>query len=209
MRFADRSDAGRHLALAVAELQLVAPVVLGLPRGGVVVAAEVADALGAPLDVIVVRKLGVPGQPELAMGAIGEDGVRVFNERVLRLVRVSSSAVRAVEARERGELDRRLGFLRRGGAPVEIAGRVVIVVDDGIATGATASAACQVVRARGAARIVLAVPVAATDTLERLRPEVDDIVCLDSPADFAAVGQAYVDFSPTSDDEVAALLAAR
>ena len=144
MRFADRADAGRRLADALAARKDDQPVVLGLPRGGVAVAAPVAAALHAPLDVIVVRKLGVPRQPELAMGAIGEGGVRVLNERVMLAVAVSAADLAAVEARERAELERRLTHLRQGRSAVELAGRVAILVDDGLATGATAMAACEV-----------------------------------------------------------------
>jgi putative phosphoribosyl transferase len=207
MRFRDRTDAGRRLAAKVAHLRGPDVVVLGLPRGGVPVAFEVAEAMGAPLDVIVVRKLGVPFQPELAMGAIGEDGVRVLNERVLRLAAVPGRDLARVEARERAELERRARLFRGDRPPRSLAGQTVIVVDDGIATGSTIRAACQVVRARGAARVVVAAPVAAPDTLRSLGELADEVVCLDAPAAFDAVGQAYADFAQTSDDTVTNLLA--
>src|SRR6478752_8826446 len=174
--FANRRDAGRRLAERLGETAAVRPfVVLGLPRGGVAVAAPVAAALHAPLDVIVVRKLGVPRQPELAMGAIGEGGVRVLNERVMLAVAVSAADLAAVEARERAELERRLTHLRQGRSAVELAGRVAILVDDGLATGATAMAACEVARARGASAIGMAVPVAAPEGVARLRSVADEV----------------------------------
>lgn len=207
MRFRDRTDAGRRLADRLHHLRDGDPVVVGLPRGGVPVAFEVAHALGAPLDVLVVRKLGVPFHTELAMGAIGEDGVRVLNERVLRLARIPDRVVNGVERHARRELERRLHRLRRGKPAVPIAGRTVIVVDDGVATGSTARAACQVARARGASRVVLAVPVGAPDTIAALADVADEVVCLDTPSAFDAVGQSYLDFGPISDDVVVALLA--
>src|SRR3954449_3324580 len=160
MSFADRADGGRRLASLLAHLRDEHPVVLALPRGGVPVAYEVARALGAPLDVILVRKLGVPVQPELAMGALGEDGVRVLNGDVLRSAGVTAAELAAVEAGQRAELERRTTGLRRRWPRIDLAGRTVIIVDDGIATGATARAACTVARAHGAARVVLAAPVA-------------------------------------------------
>jgi putative phosphoribosyl transferase len=207
MRFRDRVDAGRRLAAALGHLRGPDVIVLGLPRGGVPVAFEVAEAIGAPLDVIVVRKLGVPFQPELAMGAIGEGGVRVLNDRVLRLAAVSGRDLARVEERERRELERRARLFRGDRPPRPLAGKTVIVVDDGIATGSTVRAACQVVRARGAGRVVVAAPVAAPDTLRSLAELADEVVCLDAPAAFDAVGQAYVDFAQTSDDTVTRLLA--
>jgi putative phosphoribosyl transferase len=206
--FRDRTDAGRRLGAALAELRADEPVVLALPRGGVPVAAEVAAALRAPLDVVLVRKLGVPTQPELAMGAIGEGGVRVVNDEVVRAAQVTPEQLDAVERRERDELERRAVRYRGGRGPLSLADRTVVVVDDGLATGSTARAATRVVRAHGARRIVLAVPVAPPETLDALREEVDEIVCLESPAHLFAVGQWYGDFRPTSDDEVVRLLAA-
>lgn len=205
MRFADRVDAGRRLAERLRDELGPDAVVLGLPRGGVPVAFEVAAALGLPLDVIVVRKLGVPYQPELAMGAIGE-GVRVLNDRVLRASGVSQAGLSAVERRERAELDRRLAELRTGRAPVVLAGREVAVVDDGIATGSTARAACAVVRARGARRVVLAAPVGPAAAPAELAGDADRVVLLQAPDDFAAVGQFYADFAQTSDEDVRSLL---
>lgn len=207
MVFADRIDAGRQLAAQLTHLRRADVVVLGLPRGGVPVALEVARALGAPLDVIVVRKLGVPVQPELAMGAIGEDGVRVINESVVRLAGVREADLAAVEARERAELARRAARLRGHRARLSLIEKTAIVVDDGIATGSTARAACEVARAHGASRVVLAVPVAPREWASRLADAADELVCVASPRDFVAVGQFYADFSATSDDEVVRCLA--
>lgn len=177
-------------------------VVVGLPRGGVPVAFQVARALDAPLDVILVRKLGVPYQPELGFGAIGEGGVRVVNPDVVRLARLSDDEMAAVERRERAELERRARQFRGAREPVDLAGRTVIVVDDGIATGGTARAACQVARAHGASRVVLAVPVGAPETIASLRGDADEIVCLDTPDHFYAIGAWYEDFTQTSDEDV-------
>ncbi len=206
MQFTDRADAGERLAEALAHLRGESPVVLGLPRGGVPVAAAVATALGAPLDVIVVRKLGVPYHRELAFGAIGEGGVRVINDDVVRRGGVSPGDIASVERAETAELARRAARFRGDRPRLELAGRTAIVVDDGIATGATASAACEVVRAQGAARVVLAVPVAPEDAVARLRTQVDEVVCLSTPVLFSAVGEWYRDFSQTPDEEVVALL---
>ena len=208
MTFANRRAAGRRLAAALTSLADVEPVVVGLPRGGVPVAAEVARSLHAPLDVIVVRKLGVPFQPELGMGAVGEDGARVLNDDVVRLAHVSEHELAEVERRERAEVERRSRRFRGGRPPVPLNGRVVIVVDDGIATGSTAKAACRVARARGASRVVLAIPVAPSEGKSRIGDDADEYVCLETPDDFYAVGQFYDDFSPTTDDEVVACLAA-
>jgi putative phosphoribosyl transferase len=204
--FADRADAGRRLADRLQHLRGEPVVVLGLPRGGVPVAFEVAGALGAPLDVIVVRKLGVPFQPELGMGAIGEDGVRVINPEVVRLAGVTGKELAAVEARERAELDRR-AVRYRGGRPRQpLDGRAAVVVDDGIATGSTARAACQIARAHGAAQVVLAVPVAPPGWQDQAKGDADELVCVQAPEPFSAIGQFYADFSPTTDDEVVACL---
>lgn len=205
MTFADRVEAGRALSQRVEHLRGSDVVVLGLPRGGVPVAFEVATALGAPLDVIVVRKLGLPSQPELAMGAIGEGGARVFDPRVVALGRVSERDVAEVERRERAELDARVARLRRGRARLDLTGRVALLVDDGIATGSTMRVACLVARELGAARVVVAVPVAPAESARSL-PGADEVVCASSPPHFRAVGQHYEDFAPTSDDEVVALL---
>jgi len=181
-------------------------VVLGLPRGGVPVAFEVAKALRAPLDVLVVRKLGVPFQPELAFGAIGEGGVRVINDSVVRDADLSEEEMAAVEAQQRVEVARRSERFRRGHDQIPLAGRIAVIVDDGVATGATAKAACQVARAQGAARVVLAVPIGAADIVARFTGYADEVVCLHTPEFFFAVGQGYRNFAQTSDDEVIALL---
>ncbi|MFD9805764.1 phosphoribosyltransferase family protein [[Kitasatospora] papulosa] len=207
MQFTDRTDAGRRLAVALRHLGRRDPVVLGLPRGGVPVAYEVAQALGAPLDVIVVRKLGVPYHPELGFGAIGEGGVRVISEEIVRRTGVGEKDLVAVERAEAAELVRRAHAYREGRPRLPLEGRAVVVVDDGVATGATARAACQVVRAQGATYVVLAVPVASPDAAARLREDADEVVCLSAPALFSAVGEWYRDFSQTSDEEVVALLA--
>jgi predicted phosphoribosyltransferase len=204
--FRDRREAGRLLAQKLAPYADRDPVVVGLPRGGVPVAFEVARALAAPLDVFVARKLGVPAQPELAMGAIAENGARVLNPEVVGDAGVSDDELAAVETRERAELERRAALYRGGRAPSDLRGRVVIVVDDGLATGATARAAVEGVRRRGARSIVLAVPIAARATVAALAREVDEVVCVEAPRDLRAVGEWYTDFSATTDDEVLELL---
>ncbi|MFF1508564.1 phosphoribosyltransferase family protein [Streptomyces sp. NPDC058326] len=206
MYFSDRIDAGRQLATRLGRFKDRDVVVLGLPRGGVPVAAEVADALDAPLDICLVRKLGLPRQPELAMGALGEGGVRVLNERVLRETGADERDLAAVEKRELAELDHRARRYRGSRPSVPLEGRTVLVVDDGLATGATALAACRVVRARGAARIVLAVPVAPPDWTARLGGEADETVSVRTPEQFYAIGQFYRDFTQTPDSEVIACL---
>src|SRR6516164_1299347 len=206
MRFRDRSDAGRQLASRLLPLRGKDVVVLGLPRGGVAVAAEVARALDAPLDVILVRKLGVPAQPELGMGAIGEGDARVINTEVVRYSGASEADINAVERRERAELERRTKRFR-GDAPREpLAGRVAVVVDDGIATGSTARAACQIARAQGAARVVLAVPVAPPGWRARIGADADELVCVGTPRGFFAIGQFYAKFPQVSDEQVLACL---
>ena len=207
MPFRDRREAGRRLAERLSGLRASSPLVLGLPRGGVPVAFEVANALGAPLDVLVVRKLGVPFQPELGMGAVSEDGVRVLNPDVLRQAGVKEAQLAAVEARERAEVEERAVRLRRGRPAIPLQGRTVVIVDDGLATGGTARAAVQVARARGADRVILAVPVAPPETVAALRRDADDVVAVETPEPFFAIGGWYADFSPTSDDEVVQLLA--
>jgi putative phosphoribosyl transferase len=207
MLFNDRADAGRRLARRLRHLGGRGVVVLGLPRGGVPVAFEVAEELRAPLDVIVVRKLGVSFQPEYAFGAIGENGVRVIDEHVTQQTGLTDAEISAVEARERAELDRRVGRLRGGRVPVSLAGRTVVIVDDGIATGATTRAACQVARARGAGRVVLAVPVGPAESVESLRQVADEVVCAYTPAGFFAIGEWYADFAQATDQQVTALLA--
>lgn len=206
MRYPDRVDAGRRLAAAVQHLVGQPVVVLGLPRGGVPVAAEVARSLGAPLDVIVVRKLGVPSQPELGMGAIGEDGVRIINHDVVRSASVPDTDLAAVEARERVELQRRAGRFRGTRPRLPLEGKTAVIVDDGLATGSTARAACQVARAQGAYRVVLAVPVAPPGWTTRLGDDADELIAVETPRRFYAIGQFYDDFSQTSDAEVVACL---
>ncbi len=207
IRFANRVDAGRQLSEKLIRFRSPDLVVLGLPRGGVPVAAEVARALGAPLDVIVVRKLGVPFEPELAMGAIGEDGVRVLDATVLRAIGPDAARLDEVDARERAELAARVARFRPGRPRLDLTGKTALIVDDGIATGSTARAACLVARHLGARRVVVAAPVAARDVESRL-PDADDVVCLSLPHEFAAVGAHYRDFTATTDDEVVALLEA-
>ncbi|MER8072168.1 alpha/beta family hydrolase [Streptomyces sp. NPDC094034] len=206
MRFADRTTAGIQLAGEVARLRLDDPVVLGLPRGGIPVAYQVARVLDAPLDVIAVRKLGVPSRPELGFGAIGEGGVRILNDDVVRAARLGPRERAAVELTERTALEGRLRAYRAERPPTALTGRTVVIVDDGIATGSTASAACQVARARGAAQVVLAIPVAPPGAVAELSGEADEVVCLYSPDYFGSVGQWYTDFSQTSDAEVIELL---
>ncbi|ORA79985.1 phosphoribosyltransferase [Mycobacterium malmoense] len=208
-QFNDRADAGRRLASRMGFLRGKGKdvVVLGLPRGGVPVAFEVAKELGAPLDVLVVRKLGVPFHPELAFGAIGEGGVRVISDAVVRETRLSDREMAAVEAEQWAELHRRSDRFRGDHPRISLRDNVAVIVDDGIATGATAQAACQVARAQGASRVVLAIPIAATDTAEQFAGYADEVVCLETPVPYFAVGQGYRNFAQTSDDEVVALLA--
>jgi len=210
MHFADRRDAGRRLADRLGHLVVDRGtdrgdhdvVVLGLPRGGVPVALEIALALSAPLDVIVVRKLGAPFQPELAMGAIGEGGVRVVDEAVVRSVGATEEEIAAIEARERTELARRAQQFRGDAVPIAVEGRTAVIVDDGIATGSSARVACRIVRARGASRLVLAVPVAPERWTKELRGEADEFVCVSAPRWYRSVGEWYRDFTQTTDDEV-------
>ncbi|MDF1522304.1 MAG: phosphoribosyltransferase family protein [Trueperaceae bacterium] len=205
--FRDRADAGRRLAADLVARGASADVVLALPRGGVPVAREVAGALAVPWDVLVVRKLGLPGHEELAMGAIGAGDVRVWNEDVLRGSGVRPEAIERVEARERQELERRERSYRGDRAPLALAGRAVLIVDDGIATGATARAAVAVARAAGAAFVAVAAPVASPDTVAELRALADRVWVLQAPVGFYAVGQAYERFGQVSDEEVRAALA--
>jgi putative phosphoribosyl transferase len=204
--FSDRHDAGRQLADRLRHLAGPRTIVLGLPRGGVPVAFEVASTLHAPLDVILVRKLGVPYQPELGMGAIGEDDVRVVNDEVVHAAGLGPADIEAVEKRERAELERRSSRFRASRPRLDLTGKTAVVVDDGIATGSTAVAACQVARASGASKVVLAVPVGPPDCEQRFRDVVDEFVCLRTPGGFYAIGQFYDDFSATHDDEVVGLL---
>ncbi len=217
MRFADRREAGRQLANLLEHLVVDRAgdraddqpdgagdgvVVLALPRGGVPVAFEIALALAAPLDVVVVRKLGAPHQPELAMGAIGEGGVRVIDESVVRSVGATNDEIAAIEERERAELARRAREFRGNATPIPIEGRTAVIVDDGIATGSSARVACRIVRARGASRLVLAVPVAPERWTRDLQGEADEFVCVRAPRWYRSVGEWYRDFSQTTDAEV-------
>jgi len=206
-RFLDRQEAGRELGARLARFAAdPGLVILALPRGGAPVAAEVARALGRPFDLLLVRKLGIPGMEETAMGAIAGDGTVVMNDELLAELRLSDAAVDAVIRRETRELARR-DTLYRGGRPqAEVTDRTILVIDDGIATGATMLAAVRLLRQRRAARIVVAAPVAPPDTVARLADEADEVVVISTPAPFSAVGCWYEDFSQTTDEEVGRLL---
>ncbi|MGN9844013.1 phosphoribosyltransferase family protein [Nonomuraea sp. H19] len=204
--FADRTDAGRRLSARLHHLRDQDVVVLGLPRGGVAVAFEVAQDLRKPLDVILVRKLGVPFQPELGFGAIGEEGVRVINESIIRVAHLDPDDMDRVEEKERAVLQRRAEQVRTGRSKIPLTGRTAVIVDDGIATGSTARAACQVARAQGASRVVLAMPVCPPEAVERLRSDADEVICLETPADLGGIGLWYHDFRQLGDDEVVELL---
>ena len=208
--FADRATAGRSLARALGHFaDQPDALVVALPRGGVPVALEIARALGLQLDLMLVRKLGAPGQPELAMGAIAEGGFQRLNPDVVASLGVTPAQIEATVQVERRELEQRRQAYLAGRPPVPLTGRVVILVDDGLATGATLRVAVAAARARGARRVVVAVPVAASDSLRQLRAEVDEVECLATPAPFVAIGQWYVDFHQLTDDEVRALLQSR
>ncbi len=207
VRFEDRGDAGRRLAARLEHLRAERPVVLGMPRGGVPVAAEVARALGAALDVAPVRKVGAPQNPEFAIGAVAEGGVHVLSARAAGALRVSEGQLLALVAAAEDELDSQLRRYRGRRPPIALAGRTAIIVDDGLATGRSALAAIRSLRVRGAARVVLAVPVAAPDSVRALRAHVEEVVCVRTPWDMWSVGAWYVDFSPTGDEQVTALLA--
>jgi predicted phosphoribosyltransferase len=203
-RFRNRTDAGRQLAGKLAPYaDRPDVVVLALPRGGVPVASEVARALGAPLDVFVVRKLGVPGHEELAMGAVATGGLRVLNDEIVHGLDIPEREIAAVADRELHELSRRERLYRGDHPPPDVGGRTVILVDDGLATGATMRAAVQALRQQQPARIVVAVPTASPDTCEALKAAADDVVCAMTPEPFFAVGHWYDDFTQTTDDEVA------
>lgn len=209
MSFQDRTEAGRQLAAALARYRDRQPVVLALPRGGVPVAAEVAAALAAPLDLIMVRKIGVPFQPELAMGAVvdGPEPLVVRNEDVIRSAGIGEAEFDAACKRELAEIERRRRCFLGDRPPVEVAGRTAIVIDDGVATGATTRAALRAVGKRGPERLVLAVPVAPTSSLPELRGEADEVVCLEDHEWFGAIGLFYADFSQLSDQQVIDILA--
>ena len=207
--FADRRAAGRALARVLAKKNLVAPVVLALPRGGVPVAAEIASALGAPLDIVLVRKIGVPYQPELAAAAVvdGGDPEIVTNDDVIQLTGVSSADLAAGTKRELEEIERRRSAYLQGRARVPLEGRTLVLVDDGIATGASVRAALKALRRKNPKVLILAVPVAPHDAIDALAKEVDEVVCLRTPEPFFAIGLHYVDFQQVGDDEVVRLLA--
>lgn len=210
MIFEDRRQAGERLAqeLTSRGQDLAEPLVLALPRGGVTVAEPIAEALKAPLDVLVVRKLGVPGHSELAMGALAPGGVRVMNEEIIASLRVPPDAIETVAEREGQELDRRQRLYRGDAGPLDVAGRDVVLVDDGLATGATARVAVESLRQMGAATVILAVPVAAPDVAQALRRQADEVVVLETPQPFEAVGRWYRDFSEVTDEQVIEVLAA-
>ena len=198
--FRDRREAGAKLASALRPL--ASSVVMGLPRGGVVVAAEVAKALGMPLDIVLVRKLGAPGEPELGVGAIAEGGIEVLNTELIDLLGITDAALDRERERQQLELKRRNRLYRSRREPLQVANRQVILIDDGLATGVTATAAARSLRARGASSVVLAVPVGAPQAVRDLSSEVDEVVCLERPVLFRAVGQWYEDFRQTTDAEV-------
>lgn len=207
--FTDRGDAGRQLAARLRPLAEEKPVIVALPRGGVPVAKEIADALGAPLEILAVRKLGTPQNPEYGIGAIAEDGTCVIDTEAVGVLRIPNGELDAIVARETAELARRVKAYRGDRLPLELEGRTVIVVDDGVATGVTDTAALLAVRHQNPRRIVLAVPVCSPDALERLRDKADEIVCLRAPLMLHGVGQSYRDFSQVSDEEVIDALQSR
>lgn len=208
MSFNDRADAGRQLAAVLAEYKDQQPVILALPRGGVPVAAEVATALNAPLDFILVRKIGVPFQPELAMGAVvdGDAPLIVRNESVIRLAGIDESEFKVICDHELAEIERRRQRYLGSRERADITGRTAIVIDDGIATGATTRAALRATRMRDPKKLVLAVPVAPTDSLALMREEADNVICLEDHSAFGAIGYYYSDFTQVSDEEVIAIL---
>lgn len=208
-RFADRRDAGRQLAERLLPLADENPVVIGLPRGGVPVAKEVAAALGAPLEILAVRKLGAPHNPEYGIGAIVEDGTRVFDSEALAVLDIDNGVLDAIVSRESEELRRRVVAYRGDRLALRLRDRTVIVVDDGVATGVTDTAALRAIRRQLPERLILAVPVCAPDALARLGEEADEVVCLTAPPQLQGVGQWYRDFSQVSDQEVIAALGAR
>lgn len=205
-RFADRQDAGWRLAERLLPLAAEDPVIVALPRGGVPVAREIALALDAPLDILAVRKLGAPHNPEYGIGAVAEDGTRAIDSEAISVLGIENRILESIVARETAELRRRVGLYRDGRAPIELADRTVIVVDDGVATGVTDAAALLALRRRNPRRLVLAVPVCAPESAQRLREYADEIVCLQAPPFFRGVGERYRDFSQVSDEEVMAVL---
>lgn len=207
VRFSDRREAGQRLAEALAHLRDSQPLVVGLPRGGVVVAAEVASKLAADLDVLVVRKIGAPGQQELGLGAIAEGGVLLLNKPLMSQLRVTRDQLQATIDAENEELQRRLDHYRGDREPIDVTGRTVVVVDDGLATGGTARVAAGALRHLGAGSIILAVPVGSSATVKELKTVFDDVVCLSTPPMFFAISQSYDNFQQTSDEEVMAILA--
>jgi putative phosphoribosyl transferase len=204
--FADRRDAGRRLARLLLPLAAQNPVVVALPRGGLPVAKEVASALGAPLEILAVRKLGAPHNPEYGIGAIVEDGTRLIDAEAVAVLGINGGALDAIVSRETAELRRRVALYREGRPALDLKGRTVIVVDDGVATGVTDTAALRALRRREPRRLILAVPVCAPDSASRLRAEADDLICLLTPAALYGVGQWYRDFSQVSDGEVVSAL---
>lgn len=207
MIFKDRKDAGKKLAAALGGYKAAADtVILGLPRGGVVTAYELASKLGLPLDIVVPRKIGAPGNPEFAIGAIAEDGRGIFNEDVINRYGISKEYIEEQVEKENKEANRRLAVYRGDRPPLDIAGKTVILIDDGIATGSTMKAAIESVRAKKAARIVVAVPVSAPDSLESVKEMADEVVCLYAPFSLYAIGQFFENFSQVEDEEVIELL---
>jgi len=205
-RFADRAEAGRRLAERLLPLAGQRPVVVALPRGGVPVAREVALALDAPLDILAVRKLGAPHNPEYGIGAVAEDGTRVIDPEAVAVLGIDGGVLESIVAREVAELRRRVALYREDRPPLDLAGRTAVVVDDGVATGVTDAAALRALRHRHPRRLVLAVPVCAPDSAARLQDEADDVVCLHAPHAFYGVGQWYEDFSQVGDEEVVSVL---
>ncbi|UFS93372.1 phosphoribosyltransferase [Nocardia huaxiensis] len=206
MIYPDRGAAGRALGGVLERFRAADPLVLGLPRGGVPVAVAVRDVIGGDVDIMLVRKLGVPWQPELAMGAIGEDGVRVLNDDVVRHTGVTAEQITAVEELERVELERRRHVLRSAAAPIPLKDRIAVIVDDGMATGATVAAACEIARLHEPRRVVVAVPVSSAEALHRIRALADEVRCPLVPRFLGGVGGAYEDFHQLTDDEVVELL---
>lgn len=207
MQFHDRQDAGRQLAKALRFLEgREDAVILAIPRGGVVVGYEVAKELGLPLDVYITRKIGAPYNPEFALGAVASDGTRVLDEMVVRQLRVSEDYIEEETARQRQEIERRLAEYRGDRPPLELEGKTVVLVDDGVATGSTILATIRALKRRSLAELILAIPVGPPDTVARLGREVDRVVCLDTPEPFWAVGRFYTLFDQTTDAEVVALL---